>query len=137
DPDFGSATPDPNIRQATLNLLADMGVQPATIQSGLIPADASTDTTGPDSAIASPAPAASIPAGTIVTVSGTATDTGGGVVAGVGGAADRGTTSPPAAGTSNWTYTWVPGVLGTATLMSRATDDSGNIEPSAASVTVT
>src|SRR6185295_1638581 len=70
DSDFGSATPDANMRQATLNLLADMGAQPATIQSGLIPATASTDTTAPDSAIASPAPAASIPAGTIVTVSG-------------------------------------------------------------------
>src|SRR6185312_7022274 len=50
DSDFGSATPDANMRQATLNLLADMGAQPATIQSGLIPATASTDTTAPDSA---------------------------------------------------------------------------------------
>ncbi|HXI30782.1 MAG TPA: N,N-dimethylformamidase beta subunit family domain-containing protein, partial [Vicinamibacterales bacterium] len=137
DSDFGSATPDANMRQATLNLLADMGAQPATIQSGLIPATASTDTTAPDSAIASPAPAASIPAGTIVTVSGTATDTGGGVVAAVEVSADGGATWRRATGTSNWTYTWVPGVLGTATLMSRASDDSGNLEQSAASVVVT
>jgi uncharacterized protein DUF4082/Big-like domain-containing protein len=137
DSDFGSATPDANIRQATLNLLADMGVQPGTIQSGLIPATASTDTTAPDSSIASPLAAASIPAGTIVTVSGTATDTGGGVVAGVEVSTDGGTTWRRATGTSTWTYAWVPGVLGTATLMSRATDDSGNIEQSAASVSVT
>ena len=42
DSDVGSATPDPDMRQATLNLLADMGVQPATIQSGLIPGTATT-----------------------------------------------------------------------------------------------
>jgi N,N-dimethylformamidase beta subunit-like protein/uncharacterized protein DUF4082/Big-like domain-containing protein len=137
DPDFGSASPDPNIRQATLNLLADMGAQPATIQSGLIPATASTDTTAPTSAIGSPAPAASIAAGTIVTINGTATDTGGGVVAGVEVSTDGGATWRRATGTSAWSYTWVPGVLGGATLMSRATDDSGNTEPSPTPVTVT
>ena len=26
--------PDPNMQQATVNLLADMGAQPATLQSG-------------------------------------------------------------------------------------------------------
>ncbi|HMF95572.1 MAG TPA: Ig-like domain-containing protein [Vicinamibacterales bacterium] len=137
DQDFGSATPDPNIRQATLNLLADMGAQPATIQGSLIPAIASTDTTAPDSAITAPSPAASIPAGTIVTVTGTATDVGGGVVAGVEVSTDGGTSWRRATGTGNWSYSWVPGVLGAATLMSRATDDSGNIEQAPASVSVT
>jgi len=35
------------MQQATVNLLADMGVQPATLQGGLVPAVASTDTLHP------------------------------------------------------------------------------------------
>ena len=137
DPDFGSASPDANIRQATLNLLADMGVQPATIQSGLIPAMMSADSTAPISTIANPVAAASLPAGTIVTISGSAVDAGGGIVAAVEVSTDGGTTWRRASGTSNWSYAWVPGVLGTTTLMSRATDDSGNIESSPTPVSVT
>src|SRR5207302_9360888 len=38
----GSSTPtDPNVQQAMVNLLADMGVQPASIQSGLVAATTS------------------------------------------------------------------------------------------------
>ena len=45
----GSATTsDDAVRQATVNLFADMGVQPATLQSGLSAATASSDTTAPD-----------------------------------------------------------------------------------------
>jgi hypothetical protein len=137
DPDFGSATPDANIRQATLNLLADMGAQPATIQSGLIPAMMSADSTAPISTMANPVASASIPAGTIVTISGSAVDAGGGIVAAVEVSTDGGTTWRRASGTNNWSYAWVPGVLGTATVMSRATDDSGNIESSPTPVSVT
>ena len=136
DPDFGSSTPDPNMRQAMINLLADMGTQPATIQSALIVASASTDTTAPSSTIVSPASGASIPAGTVVTVSGTATDAGG-VVGGVEVAVDGGTTWRRATGTASWSYAWVPGALGSASLRSRATDDSGNLEPAIASVPLT
>ena len=39
---------DPAMQQATVNLFADMGVQPATLMSGLTPATASTDTTAAD-----------------------------------------------------------------------------------------
>ena len=136
DSDFGSSTPDPNMRQAMVNLLADMGTQPATIQSALIPASASTDTTAPSSTIISPASGASIPAGTIVTVSGTATDADG-VVGGVEVSVDGGTTWRRATGTASWSYAWVPGALGSASLRSRATDDSGNLEPAIASVPLT
>ena len=38
-----------------MNLLADMGVQPVTLQPGLVPASASTDTTPPTSTITAPA----------------------------------------------------------------------------------
>ena len=43
------------MQQATVNLFADMGVQPVTLQSGLVAAAASTDTTAPTSTITSPA----------------------------------------------------------------------------------
>ena len=46
--------PDPNMEQATVNLLADMGAQPGTLNPELAPATKSTDTTTPTSAITSP-----------------------------------------------------------------------------------
>src|SRR5271166_5784053 len=49
------ATPvDPNVQQATVNLFADMGVQPQTLQSGLVAATKSTDTTPPVSTFSLP-----------------------------------------------------------------------------------
>ena len=135
DSDFGSTVPDTNMQQATVNLLADMGAQPDTIMSLLLPATKSTDTTKPASTITSPVQGAAIPAGTVVTVAGTASDVDG-VVAGVEVSTDGGTTWHRANGTSNWTYAYAPGVLGPATILSRAADDSGNIEQPAASVGV-
>ena len=43
-----ASTPDAAMQQATVNLFADMGVQPATLQAGLVAATASTDTTRAD-----------------------------------------------------------------------------------------
>ena len=65
---------DVRFQQATLNLFADMGVQPGAIQAGLIPASRSTDLTPPTSAITSPSAGATVTVGVPVTVSGTATD---------------------------------------------------------------
>ena len=48
---------DARMQQATVNLFADMGVQPATLQAGLTAAAASTDATAPISTITSPTPA--------------------------------------------------------------------------------
>ena len=45
--DRGGSTADSRMQQATVNLLADMGVQPATLQAGLVAASASTDTLAP------------------------------------------------------------------------------------------
>jgi Domain of unknown function (DUF4082)/Bacterial Ig domain len=136
DSDFGSASPDLNIQQATVNTLADMGTQPATLQAPIVSASASTDTTAPASTIAAPLAGASIPAGSIVTISGTASDAGG-VVGGVEVSVDGGTTWRRATGTTNWSYSWVPGVLGAATIKSRATDDSLNTESTLPSASVT
>jgi hypothetical protein len=133
--DPGSPAPDPDIRQATVNLLADMGAQPATLQSGLVAASPSTDTTPPSATITSPASGAIVTAGTPVTIRGTAADVGG-VVGGVEVSTD-GSTWHPASGTSSWTYTWTPKAAGPATLRARATDDSLNTGASSSPVTVT
>ena len=135
--DRGSAAADVRMQQATVNLFADMGLQPGSLQSGLSPASASSDTTPPTSTIASPASGASISAGTIVTISGTASDAGGGTVAGVEISTDGGTTWSQATGTTSWTYQWTPVVLGSATIKSRAFDDTGNMETPSGGATVT
>ena len=81
DNDLGFPTPAPStdMRQATINLFADMGVQPATIQGGLLLATKSTDATPPISTIITPASGATLNAGVSVTITGTASDSGGGI----------------------------------------------------------
>jgi hypothetical protein len=124
---------DPNMQQATVNILADMHAEPTTLMSSLSPANASTDTTPPTSTITSPAAGTSYADGAAVTISGTATDAGG-VVAGVEISTDGGTTWHPvttmssAAQTVTWSYSWLAHGNPTATIETRATDDSGNIE---------
>jgi hypothetical protein len=138
DDPFGTLqAPDPNVQQAVVNLFADMGVQPATLQSGLIPATASTDTTPPTSIITSPAAGATLQLGVATTITGTATDAGGGVVAGVEVSLDGGNTWHPAAGRGSWSYTGVPTTAGNVAIRSRAVDDSGNLETPSAGVAVT
>ena len=138
DDPFGAANPpDPDMQQATVNLFADMGVQPATLQPGLVPATASTDTIPPTSTITSPAPGSIVQGGTGVTVSGTAVDTGGGVVAAVEVSYDGGTTWHPATGRGSWSYVWTPATTGSFTILSRAVDDSGNLETPGSGISVT
>jgi hypothetical protein len=141
----GDATPiSLPMQQATVNLLADMGAQPATLSTaGVVAATASTDHTAPTSTMSSPAAGATINNGSTVTVSGTATDAGGGVVAGVEVSTDSGSTWHPvttmssAATSVTWSYTWSAAGSGPVTVESRATDDSGNIEtPHGVNVTV-
>ena len=128
---------DHDMQQATVNLFADMGVQPATLQTGLVATSKSTDTTPPTASITAPANGSSTSVGNAVTVSGAATDTGGGVVAGVEVSTDNGATWHRATGTSSWRYTWTPNNAGTATLLARATDDSANIGAPSSGVSVT
>jgi len=138
DDPFGQVqNPDPNVQQAIVNLFADMGVQPATLQSGLIPATASTDTTPPTSIITSPTAGATLQAGVATTITGSATDAGGGVVAGVEVSLDGGNTWHPGTGRASWSYTGVPTAVGNVTIRSRAVDDSGNLETPSVGVPVT
>jgi hypothetical protein len=134
--DFGPSTPDAGMQQATVNLFADMGVQPATLQLGLAPASASADTIPPTSAITAPASGATVQYNTTVTISGTATDSGGGVVAGVEVSVDNGATWHRANGRATWSYSWRPTSGGTAVIRSRAVDDSGRLESAGPSITV-
>jgi hypothetical protein len=131
------STPDINLQQAMVNLLADMGVQPGSIVSGLIAATKSTDTTPPASTITSPANGAKLLANSNVTISGTATDAGGGVVGGMEVSVDGGVTWHPATGRGTWTYKWKTPSSGTVTIRSRAVDDSGNVETPGPGNTVT
>ena len=124
------------IQQATVNLFADMGVQPRTLLPGLVPATQSTDAMAPVSKILTPLDGGVV-AGPVITVTGTASDSGGGVVGGVEVSFDGGTRWHPAQGTEHWSYEWkVPAGTTRATMLSRAADDSGNVEEPTTLVTV-
>ncbi len=120
-------SPDSRMQQATVNLLADMGTQPETLQAGLVPATASTDTTPPVTTIETPANGSEVESGQEMTISGSATDVGG-QVAGVEVSLDGGETWQTAEGRGSWTYKWTPGKTGVVTIMARSTDDSANLE---------
>lgn len=124
--DGSGAAADPRMQQAQINLLADMGAQPGTRDTALAAATASTDTAAPTAVISAPAEGATIAHGSSVTVSGTASDTGG-IVAGVEVSTDGGGTWHPAQGKQSWTYTYIQKGLATASIKVRAVDDSANI----------
>ena len=134
--------PDPNMEQATVNLLADMAVQPATPNSDVVLASPSSDLTPPTSAITSPSKGASFQDGATVTISGTATDAGGGVVAGVEVSTDGGSTWHPAtlttadAQTVSWSYNWIAHGSPSTAIITRAVDDNGNLESPSDAVSV-
>lgn len=129
--------PDPTMQQTTVNLLADMGAQPATLQPGLVAASQSTDTSPPSATVSSPADGAKLSDGETATISGTATDSGGGVVAAVEVSTDGGATWHTASGTSSWTYEWAVHGSPSTTIKARAVDDSANIGSPSAATTVT
>jgi hypothetical protein len=115
------------MQQATLNLFADMGVQPATLQPGLVAAFKSTDALPPTASVT--AAPTSVVVGSPIVVSGTANDFGGQVGA-VELSAD-GSSWIAATGRAAWTWTYTPTTTGAVTIRARAVDDSGNIGPTA------
>ncbi|MCS3742993.1 DUF4082 domain-containing protein [Rhizobium sp. BK661] len=136
----GAETPtDPNVQQAMVNMFADMGIQPTTLDASLILATQSTDHLKPTSTITSPIIGASFVEGQHVTITGTAQDFGGGIIAGIEVSTDGGQHWFKATGRENWSYNWVVQASGTYTIMSRAVDDSVNLETpsSGKQVTVT
>ena len=120
------------MQQATVNLLADMGAQPGTLQGGLVAGDR-LDRHGPRRArvINSPLAGANVESGQPITISGTATDAAGS--GGVRSAASRSrsTAAPPGTrrrGARAGPTPGRPGATGSATIKTRAADDSGNLE---------
>ena len=142
--DDGSAAADPRLQQAMVNLLADMGSQPATLQADLTSATASNDFTAPSSTILTPESGAMLQVGAQVLITGNAGVLPGGVPPpnpawGVEVSTDGNTWQPavgPAAGQTSWSFAWTPAVPGSVTIKSRAFDDSGNLETPGPGVTV-
>jgi hypothetical protein len=136
----GRVRPDPMgtvpaMQQATVNLLADMQVQPGSLQSELMTAEPSQDTIGPLTQVDEPRDGALVES--VVTVTGTATERGGGVVSAVEVSTDDGVTWHPALGTDRWRYEWqVQAGVSTTAILSRSTDDSGNTGPASPTVIV-
>ncbi|MDB5586621.1 MAG: hypothetical protein JWP26_1591 [Devosia sp.] len=128
---------DKNVQQAMINLFAEMGVQPATLMQSLAAAAQSTDHAAPTTVITSPTATGSLSAAQTYTITGTAADAGGGLVAVVEVSTDGGTTWHRATGYNSWSYSWTPIIGGTYTIRSRAVDDSINLEAPSAGVTVT
>ncbi|QEH37847.1 Copper resistance protein CopC [Aquisphaera giovannonii] len=133
---IGTVAPSLDIQQATVNLLADMYSQPYTLQAGLLRASASTDVSAPTSIITAPLQNSSVTVGSTITVSGTAADSGGGVVGGVEVSTDGGLTWHPATGRENWSYTFTVTQPGPIVIKSRAVDDSANLEIPSAGVII-
>ena len=123
------------MQQATVNLFADMSVQPANLQAGLTAQSASSDSSAPTVVISTPAAGANVPQNGL-TISGTASDVGG-QVAGVEVSTDGGTSWHPATGRGTWSYVWPTPSVGAVTVRVRAVDDSGNLQGTPATVAFT
>jgi Right handed beta helix region/Bacterial Ig domain/Domain of unknown function (DUF5123) len=95
------------------------------------------DATPPTSTITSPIAGATVSTGTTVTITGTASDTGGGSVVGVEISFGDGIAWFPATGTSTWSFNWTPTLSGQTTIKSRAIDTSRNYQDPPTEVTVT
>src|SRR5262245_36654978 len=101
------------------------------------PARPTPDTLAPTSIITSPTAGATVSPGTTVSVTGTASDAGGGSVARVEVSVDGGATYSAAMGTTSWSFNWTPTTRGPATIRSRAVDSSGNQQNPPAEITLT
>lgn len=139
--DRGNLPASQDMQQATVNLFADMGVQPGSLQGNLIAASASTDVTAPAITITSPVHGAAFSAFKPVTISGTATDAN--TVAGIEISTDGGLTwKLVSGGAYDWSYEFTPAVTGPVTIKVRGYDDSGNMSapgsaPSSDAITIT
>ncbi|WP_299363849.1 N,N-dimethylformamidase beta subunit family domain-containing protein [uncultured Paracoccus sp.] len=133
---YGGNIADTNIQQLSVNVFADMGIQPAVTDAilasrGLARASASADGVAARTSLTDLPE--SIAAFTPVTISGTATDNDGnasttdGVVGVVEVSVDGGATWNVADGKANWSYSWMPRTEGTYEIVARAIDDSLNL----------
>ncbi len=131
--DRGNGAPSTDMQQATVNLFADMGVEPATLQEGL-QVTALTDADLPVSAITFPVGGETFELSATVTVQGTASDSGGSGLVLVEVSTDGGLTWRPASGLGNWIFNYTPTATGPVTIQSRAMDAEFNLEVPGAGV---
>ncbi|MGN6549827.1 MAG: N,N-dimethylformamidase beta subunit family domain-containing protein, partial [Pararhizobium sp.] len=125
------------VQQSMVNALAEMGVQPGTLQASLVLASQSADTSPPVSTITAIGSGGTLSSNQIATVKGTAQDVGGGIVAAVEVSTDGGQTWSRATGTTNWTYSWIVPKAGSYTVETRAVDDNAFLEKPSDATTVT
>ncbi|QYA25198.1 DUF4082 domain-containing protein [Gramella sp. MT6] len=123
--DRGDDAPSPDMQQATINLLADMGAQPASIQPGMIRATPSTDIEAPLLTYTSPAEETVVPVNTELLITGSTEEQN--VIVAVEVSTDGGITWENAEGKQDWSYAWTPSVTGPASIQVRSYDDSGNL----------
>ena len=135
-PDGTSDYTNRSLQQATVNVLGDMGAQPALLQAGLTPGLPSTDIAPPTSVITSPTAGSTVSSNSNLSVTGTAADADGHVAA-VEVSFDGGATWHRATGRENWSISWPVTGVGSMAIRSRAIDDSGNVESPSLGVTVT
>jgi hypothetical protein len=127
--------PDPALQQFTLNILAEMGALPTTLQPGRAPPVPTGDSTAPTSRVEVPADGAIVDSGPIV-LSGSAQDDRGRVVR-VEVSVDGGSSWIPAAGGETWSLNWIaPDNAGLVHVLSRAVDDLANLETPSPAITL-
>lgn len=114
-----------DIQQAMVNLLADMGAQPATLKLDLVGTSPSTDKDGPLIAIHGLSQQLN-GAATTITLTGSSADHGG-VVAGVQISTDGGLSWRLAEGRDFWSYSWTSTNFNYEDVRVSAIDDSANI----------
>lgn len=115
-----------DIQQAMVNLFADMGIAPGSLQDNLINAFDTRDLVAPTIAPADWLSSFDYLSGYGLTVTGTAADFGG-QIGGVLISGDKGVTWQRASGTEEWTANLEVSGLGTGQIMFRAFDTSFNI----------
>src|SRR6266542_5160651 len=101
------------------------------------PTPTPTPDTPPTSTITSPTEGAIVPIGIQVSITGTASDPGGGTVDKVEVSVDGGATYSAATGTNAWSFNWTPNSPGPAPIKSRAVDNTGNVQNPPAEIHVT
>ena len=134
NPPAQSTTEDRDVKQATMNVLSDMNVQPSTPTTGLIPGSPlPAGTAGPTTTVSAPSSGSTVQVLKPITITGNASPGLGTVVARVEVSTDGGTTwnaastTPTAAGAVSWSYAWTPTSTGAVQVQIRAEDDNADI----------
>ncbi|MBW8804605.1 MAG: DUF4082 domain-containing protein [Catenulisporales bacterium] len=134
NPPVQHTTVTKDVQQATMNALADMGVQPSTPAVGLVPGVAlPAGTAGPTTSVSSPGSGTTVQVLKPMTITGSASPSLGTVAARVEVSVDGGTTwnpagtTPTAGGAVSWSYAWTPTTTGAVQVQIRAEDDNADV----------